>query len=679
VRVGARHPDNQLHRETSVYLRQHAENPVAWWPWGTAAFEEARRSQRPVLVSIGYSSCHWCHVMERESFEDPDIAALMNRELVNIKVDREERPDVDQIYMDALMRLTGQGGWPLNVFCLPDGRPFFGGTYFPPRRAMNRPGWPDVVSAIGRLCREQPGKVEEQAEQLLAVLRTWPDFEPVERPGSEVLASLSERMMEGADTHHGGFGQAPKFPMPPGLEALLAAVAIGAAPTEVFAHVRFTLACMARGGIYDQIGGGFHRYSTDAHWGVPHFEKMLYDNGQLLRVYAEAHRQAPDPELAWPVAETIDYLVREMCGPEGGFFASQDADSEGEEGRFYVWDPAQVRAVLGTAQAEEFCDAFGVGPRGSFESLDGSSDKSVLQQLTTAPREQFADMRAKLLESRALRVPPTTDRKRITAWIGYTISGIATAAATWHRSDWLTIAERAVDFLEGQMGEAHGELMRVGDGERARIPAFLDDHAALLSARLDLFRASADTRHVQAALRLAERICRSFYSADRGDLYLTPAGDASLLYRPGTDSDGATPSASGLAVLGLLRTALLCGRSDLASVARSVLSRYAPLMLRTPQALPTLARAAAIDAGAFGLALIVGARDDPRTHALARRARELMASDDFVVLLETSERPDWLDPAWTEGRMQVDQPTAYLCRGQTCSLPASRPETMALP
>jgi len=683
--VGGRHPDNRLHGESSVYLRQHAENPVAWWPWGAEPFAEAKRRRCPVLVSVGYASCHWCHVMERECFEDDQIAELMNRELVCIKVDREERPDVDQIYMDALMRLTGRGGWPLNVFCLPDGRPFFGGTYFPPDRSPKRPSWPDVIQAIARICREQPDRVQEQAGQVLGVLESWPELEPVDRHQRGDLVALCEHAMREADVQHGGFGPAPKFPMPPRLEALLAASAPGiqrsdaAIVADTFAHVCFTLVCMARGGVYDQLGGGFHRYSTDPHWAVPHFEKMLYDNGQLLRVYAEAYRQSRDPALEWPVAETIDYLEREMCGPSTGFYASQDADSEGEEGRYYVWDPAQVAQVLDPPAAERFADAFGVTARGNFEG----SGKSVLQQLTTEARDSFRESIAKLRDARSERVAPVTDRKCIAAWNGYAIAGIATAAATWQRADWLELAEQIADFVWTRMGEQQGELMRVwtpdATSEAARIPAFLDDYAALLTARLDLHRASGAERHVKAALRLAERICELFYSPERRDLFYVRDGDASLIYRPRTDSDGAMPSASGLAVVGLIRVGHLSGRRVLLEVARAVLERHAPLMQRSPTALPSLLRADALDAGHFGLGLIIGDRSDPRTRELADRARELLSCDEAVVVVEPGERPDWLDPAWLEGRSSVEVPTAFVCRGNSCSAPATCAAELAVP
>jgi hypothetical protein len=667
---------NRLAQESSAYLRQHRHNPVEWEPWGEEPWARARAQDRPVLVSIGYSSCHWCHVMERESFEDPEVAGVMNRALVCIKVDREERPDVDQIYMDTVVRLTGSGGWPLNVFCTPDGRPFFGGTYFPPDRRHGRPSWVEVVRAISRLYAEQRDQLEAEATRILEALHRRPRGPGASLPGPEALTALSRELLARADRTHGGFDAAPKFPTPCQLEALLLAERLGRATAGALDHVVFTLKRMARGGIYDQLGGGFHRYSTDERWLVPHFEKMLYDQGQLLRTYAEAYRQTLDPELSWPVEETIEYLEREMRAPDGGFFASQDADSEGEEGRYYVFSPREVEEVLGPEPARRFCEAYGVTASGTFEH----SGKSVLEHALGGPRPRFAAERRSLLAARGKRVPPETDPKRIAGWIGYAIGGIASAAAAFDRDGWLAGAERAADFVRERMLDGEGRLHRIWDGERRKIPAFLDDHAALLAALLDLLRAGGAPRHGELALSLAERIAQDFMDPESGELFLAARGDRTLVLRPPSDMDGATPSAAGLAMLGLVRAAELSGRAELLAAADRALATQALYAQRAPAAVPTALRAAALRARGLGLGLILGEPADPRSRALAARARALLGPEDLVVVTTPEPGFAWLAPEWSEGREALGgAPTAYLCLGRACGLPATEPEALELP
>jgi uncharacterized protein YyaL (SSP411 family) len=664
---------NHLAHETSAYLLQHAQNPVDWYAWSEEPWECARREDRPVLVSIGYSSCHWCHVMERECFENEEIARLMNERVIAIKVDREERPDVDQIYMDAVLRLQGSGGWPLNVFCTPDGRPFWGGTYFPPEARGNLPSWPQVIEAITDLYRQDRGRVDEQAAQLVELVGATP-ARAAAQPGVAALRELCTELMRRADALHGGFGAAPKFPTPTNLEALLLAESRGVAGVGTLDHVLLSCKRMARGGIFDQLGGGFHRYSTDARWLVPHFEKMLYDQGQLLRVYAEAFRQTGDTELRWPVEETLDWIEREMRAPAGGFFASQDADSEGEEGRFYVWNSGEVEAVLGPEEGAAFCDAYGVIPGGNFER----TGKSVLEHGMAGTRERFAEPRAHLLAARAQRIAPDTDRKQISSWIAYTIGGIATASAAFGRAEWLERAIRAARFLE-QQASPDGVLHRIHDADGARIPGFLDDYAAWLCALLDLHRAGAPDRYAQLALEVALRIRERFFDPGERRLFFSAGEDPALPLRPQTDSDGATPAALGLAALGLVRIGTLSGRNELIDVARAAFETHGELAQRTPPAVPTLIRAAALLESGPGVAVVVGPRDADETQALARHARLLLSSEEAVLIVEPGTAPGWLDPSWIEGRMSADEPTAYPCRGSVCGLPAHTPGELRFP
>ena len=526
---------NRLARESSAYLRQHQWNPVDWYPWGEEALARARHEDRPLFVSIGYSSCHWCHVMERESFENPEIAARLNAAFINIKVDREERPDVDQIYMDTALRLHGHGGWPLNAFCTPDGRPFFVGTYFPPARRGGSAGLPEVIDAVLDAWRNRRHEIEDNASQIAAALETRPDGASDFIADAETVVNAARLVMRNADVIHGGFGAAPKFPTPTNLELLTAALDF-MPPDEATGIARFlnrTANEMSRRGLFDQLGGGFHRYCTDASWTIPHFEKMLYDQGQLLSFYAEmARRSHAAADFVWPLRETIDYLRREMKGDGGAYHASQDADSEGSEGRFFVWTPAQIEDVLGS-DAAAFCTTYGVRSTGNFEH-----GTTHLVDEARAPRAEQASARARLFAARALRIPPATDRKHVASWNGYVISGLARTATVLGDASVLEDAVRAADFVLERM-VVDGRLMRVHDDGRPHIEGFLDDHAAMLGACLDLQRAGADERFLESAHWLAQEIVGRFADRRTGALYLTPADGQHakhpLIHRPRSD------------------------------------------------------------------------------------------------------------------------------------------------
>ncbi len=669
-------PVNRLASETSAYLRQHMRNPVDWYPWGEEALARARAEDKPLLVSIGYSACHWCHVMERESFEDPEVAARMNRDFVNVKVDREERPDVDQIYMDTVVGLTGHGGWPLTVFCTPDGRPFHAGTYFPPEPRHGLSSFGQVLDAVHRAFREKRDQVEGQARQILDALGQRPLGVAEGLPGRSTLLEAARQLLRRADRSHGGFGGAPKFPTPTRLDLLLAATD-EMAPEEAASaleFLRFSFGEMARRGCYDQLGGGFHRYCVDEHWGVPHFEKMLYDQGQLMRSYAELWSRSGgrDEELLWPIRETAAWLRREMSGPEGGLYASQDADSEGEEGRFYVWTPPEVEAVLGPELGARFGRAYAVTPEGNFEG------RSVLWDLERAPRTELAEAREKLRRARAERVPPATDTKRLAAWNALAASGLALAGSLSEDEALLEDAQRVGRFLVETLVDDRGRLHRVFADGRVRIPGFLDDHAAVLAACLDLHRAGAGGGWLERALHFAEQLAERFYDADEADFFLSAADGERLAHRPRTDHDGATPQSTGLALLGLLRVAALTGREGLRRIVEQTLRTHAYAAQRSPLAYPTLLRAAALAERGVSVAVIVGAADDPARGRLASRARRALAPQDAVVELAPGERPAALDPSWLTGREPVEgRATAWVCRGTACSLPVTDPEALS--
>ncbi len=665
-------PTNRLGDETSAYLRQHQYNPVDWHPWGDEALDRARDLDRPLLVSIGYSACHWCHVMERESFENPEIAARMNEAFVCVKVDREERPDVDQIYMDTALKLNGQGGWPLNAICTPDGRPFYVGTYFPPEPRGQMPGFPDVIDAVTRAWNEQREEIEKNAGTIAEALVARPEGEAQGVAGPETVVAGARLVMRGADHVHGGFGQGPKFPTPTSLEFLVASLDF--VPREeangIAQFLTLSAREMARRGLYDHLGGGFHRYCVDGNWTIPHFEKMLYDQGQLLSFYAELARRAHEAEdLLWPIRETVDYLRREMRAESGAFFASQDADSEGEEGKFFVWTPGQIAELLGD-DADPFCTTYGVRLAGNFEH-----GTTHLIDEARGPREDLAQARATLLAARSERIPPATDPKHVAAWNGYAISGLARAASATGDDTMLADAVRAAEFVFAEMFDADGRLLRVHNEGRAHVVGFLDDYAGLLGACLDLQRAGAGNEWLGHARRLADQILDRFAKRESGVLYLTPTDGGRLIHRPRSDHDGATPDASGLALVGLTRLAALSHDADLEDFVTRAIAEQNLFLERAPQAFPTLLRAIALRARGTSVAVVVGDADDPGASALAARARRVLRPEDAVVVAPPgSPAPPEIAGDWLEGREAVDgRATAYVCLGTMCSLPVQDP------
>jgi len=578
---------NALAQESSPYLRQHAENPVDWLPWGPKAFAEARASDRPVLVSIGYSACHWCHVMERESFEDAATAALMNERFVCVKVDREERPDVDALYMEAVQGMTGRGGWPLNVFLTPEQLPFYGGTYFPPEPRHGMPAWTQVLNAIAESWAENGEEIRSGGEQLRARLaggaRLAPSAEALQEAALETaVANLSESF----DARNGGFGAAPKFPQASVLEFLLLR-------GERTMSLQ-TLHAMAAGGIHDQLGGGFARYSVDASWTVPHFEKMLYDNALLARAYLHGFQQSQDERLRQVCVDTLDWALREMRGPEGAFYSALDADSEGVEGRFYVWSVAELNGFLG-ADAAAAIAWLGVTEQGNFE--DPHHPQPGLNVLTDRGEEDVPDgqtrarLRAALLAARAQRVRPALDDKRLTSWNALMISALADAGGALGEPRYLEAAEGCAEFLLTEMRDSDGRLLRTYNHGSAKITAFLEDHAFLLEALIVLFEATCEQRWYEHAIALADTMIARFADPEQGGFFSTASDGEALIARRKDLEDSPIPAGASSAAVGLLRLAQLSGEERYERHAVSVLQLLAEIAPRHPGAFGHLLQA----------------------------------------------------------------------------------------
>jgi uncharacterized protein YyaL (SSP411 family) len=570
---------NALAAETSPYLRQHAGNPVDWLPWGPTALARAAERDVPLLVSIGYSSCHWCHVMERESFEDPRTAALMNEEFVCVKVDREERPDVDALYMEAVQGMTGHGGWPLNVFLTPEQLPFYGGTYFPPEARHGMPAWPQVLQAIAESWEANREEIRTGGERLRERLSGGSQLSASSQPLQQgeleqALAGLSQSF----DARNGGFGRAPKFPQAPVLELLLLGDGNAMALT--------TLHAMASGGIHDQLGGGFARYSVDASWTVPHFEKMLYDNALLARAYLHGWQRSQDPRLREVCVDTLEWTLREMRGPEGGFYSALDADSEGVEGRYYVWSVAQLAEVLSVDDARTASAWLGVTDQGNFQDPHHPEPGlNVLTDRGATPDEQTRRrIREQLLAARQRRVRPALDDKRLTSWNALMISALAEASSALAEPRYLDAARMCADFLQTQMRDDRGRLLRTYNDGHAKIDAYLEDHAFLLEALIALFEASCEERWFRQAIVLADEMIARFADSERGGFYSTASDSEALIVRRKDLDDSPIPSGSSSAAMGLLRLSQLTDKDDYERHARDTIALVAEIAPRHPSA-----------------------------------------------------------------------------------------------
>ncbi len=584
---------NRLTTAISPYLLQHAENPVDWYPWGEEARRKAREEDKPLFLSIGYSSCHWCHVMAHESFETEEIARLLNAHFVSVKVDREERPDLDQLYMDAVQAMTGQGGWPLSVFLAPDGRPFFGGTYWPYPARGGMSGFDQVLVAIARAWQERRQELLDQADKVVQFLvesgrgvgEPGPEAAP---PGPEPLAAAEAALRQAFDAQFGGFGQAPKFPQPTTLRFLLHRWR-HSGNADLLQMVATTLQRMAGGGIYDQLGGGFHRYSVDRRWLVPHFEKMLYDNAQLVPCYLEAWQATGQEAFARVARETLDYVLRDMTHEEGAFFSSEDADSEGREGTFYLWTPSEVAEVLGSERAATFCRVYDVTASGNFEGKSILNRPRLLEEDARAAGRpaaelaaELAESRAALLAARARRVRPGRDDKVLLAWNAMTVDALARAGAALDDPRYGEAAVRAADFLLGRLRDDRGRLLHCWRNGEARHPAFLDDLTLLADALATLHETGGDRRWLDAAVEAADDLLARFADPAAPGFFYTPHDHEPLIARKKEYLDGSTPSGNGLAAWALLRLGRLCGRHDYTEAAVAALRAGVHVLERTP-------------------------------------------------------------------------------------------------
>ncbi|MEX2196651.1 MAG: thioredoxin domain-containing protein [Thermoleophilaceae bacterium] len=644
---------NRLAHETSPYLLQHKDNPVDWHAWGDEALGRARGENRPILLSIGYSACHWCHVMERESFEDEATAALMNERFVCIKLDREERPDLDAIYMEACQAMTGQGGWPLNVFLTPDQVPFYAGTYFPPQERHGMPSWSQVLDAVSDAWAKRGDEIRERSGAIAERLRGGAALEPSEVPlEAEVLDTAAAQLSAGFDPVYGGFGGAPKFPPASALEFLLRR-----GETEMTSR---TLLAMASGGMYDQVGGGFSRYSVDERWLVPHFEKMLYDNALLARAYLHGWQVTGHDLFERVCRETLDWALREIRAPEGGFFAALDADSEGVEGRFYVWTLEDLRAAAADL-AGDAVTYFGASAEGNWEGVN------VLVRGTHEP-ESLEEIRRRLHDARERRVHPGLDDKRLTSWNALMISALAEAGAVLRRDDYVEAAAACADFILGELRDDDGRLLRTWKDGEAKLNAYLEDHAYLLEALITLYEATFDPRWFGEARALADTMIERFADDERGGFFETSSDHERLVARRKDLEDHPIPSGNSSAAYGLLRLAALCGEHEYERRAVSVLQLLHSFAGRHPQAFAHLLQALDFHFAAVKEVALAGEDVGP--------LERVVRSEFRPHLVLAGGRADGVP--LLEGREPVDgRAAAYVCVRFACKQPVTEPDELA--
>lgn len=671
---------NQLASENSPYLLQHADNPVDWYPWGAEALQQARLLDKPIFLSIGYAACHWCHVMAHESFEDPAVAAYMNEHFINIKVDREERPDLDSIYMGAVVAMTGQGGWPLSVFLTPDGAPFYGGTYFPPTRRYNLPSFREVLERVNQVWKSDREKILESGDkisQYLSQMNQTPSTVGDLAPDAPERAAAA--LAQAYDWKYGGWGSAPKFPQPQALEFLLQRAAQDdASSLEIALH---NLKAMAQGGIYDVVGGGFARYSTDNHWLVPHFEKMLYDNAQLALVYLYAYQLTSDDSLRRVCEETLDFIIRELRHPQGGFYSSLDADSEGEEGKYYLWTPREVSQVLhDQADYQFFSAAYTLSEAGNFEGaniIQRKAEDSELAQRFGMEVSQVAhrlgELNRRLLLHRQQRIPPATDDKVLVSWNALALRAFSEAARYLRRTDYLQIAQQNADFILAQL-HTGDRLLRAWRLGQARHNAYLEDYAALIQGLLSLYQADFNPRWYSASEFLCREMIDHFRDPALG-FFDTRDDHDPLITRPKDLQDNATPCGNSLAARALLLMATYSGNISWLDIANPMLAAIQPSAVRYPIAFGNWLCAINAALADFKEIAILGDPSLPATQSLLDAVNQTYRP--HTILAVSAFPPAQNDPPLLHHRIMLNnQPTAYVCRRFTCLNPTTSPQEL---
>ncbi|MEP6847284.1 MAG: thioredoxin domain-containing protein [Acidobacteriota bacterium] len=663
---------NKLINETSPYLLQHSHNPVDWYPWGDEAFERARTDDKPVIVSIGYSACHWCHVMEHESFEDERVAAIMNEHFVCIKVDMEERPDVDQIYMTFVQMTTGRGGWPMNVFVTPEKLPFFGGTYFPPDRRYNMPSWEQILMSVSEAYREKREEVVNSATDILGELRRLSATSfAAESLTTELLDAAFTSFERSFDAANGGFGGAPKFPAAMGMEFLLRYWK-RTGDERALEIVKFTAEKMANGGIYDQLGGGFHRYSVDAVWLVPHFEKMLYDNAQLIRVYLHLFQITKEDFFKRIAGETLEYVRREMLDEKGGFYSTQDADSEGEEGKFFVWTPKAVVEILGEESAREFNEFYDVTEPGNFEEKNILNVKDPGPAIKTLQAAPLLASRGKLFEAREKRVKPFRDEKVLTAWNGLMLAAFAEAAAILDNNEYLEIAKSNAEFLMFEL-IYEGRLRRTWKDGRAKLDAYIEDYANFADGLIDLYQVSGEVKYLAEAKRLADLMITEFWDENNGGFFFTANDHEELIIRNKDFYDNATPSGNSVGADVLLKLAKLTGDEKYERFASTVLRLAAAQLKRHAQGFGRTLSAIEFYVGATKEIVLIGDTDGQLKNEVWRD----YFPGKVVVRSNEPDAESKLIPLLAERSAIEGKPTAYVCENFTCKLPVTAVEDLS--
>ncbi len=669
---------NRLAQEKSPYLRQHMHNPVDWYPWGEAAFKKAREEGKPILLSIGYSTCHWCHVMERESFEDEAVGEFLKKHFVAIKLDREERPDVDKIYMTAVQAMGQGGGWPLNVFLTPDLKPFYGGTYFPPQPKFGRPSFMQLLGRISELWVEKRKDLTESAGQIAEQLKSLGEHEPNKDAvlAPLVITNALRQLVTGYDPRHGGFGRAPKFPRP-SQPAFILRAAVRVGDQEAVKAVLHTCERMAAGGMYDQLGGGFARYSVDEKWLVPHFEKMLYDNAQLLHLYLDAHLVSGEARYADVARDIVRYVLRDMTHPEGGFYSAEDADSEGHEGKFYCWTKEELTKLL---SADEFKVAeryFGITVEGNFEDHSHPAPLKKLNvlsivdpKLSAAEAKLLAAAKAKLFAVQQKRIRPHLDDKILASWNGLMLGAISRAGIVLGEPAYLAAAEKNLAFLQAKLWDAKTKTLyhRWRDGERDSVQ-LLDSHAYLLEGVIHLYEATLDPKHLDFALALESAMTAKFYDPAQGGFYQSPAGSADLLFRAKEDYDGAEPSGNNVATVALLKLAAITDNKDMRARAEKTLRLFAERMQRLPQAVPNLLLGLDFFLHEpFRVVIASPAKGDAKTTTALLRAAHGVYQPNKVVLGNTGA----VEP-FAKTLPVKDGTLVFLCTGTACQPPTNDP------